>query len=245
MDYIDDSLKLLLEIDPFLEPYRKAIIQRLKKNMGAERRLLTDSPSLVAFASGYKFFGLHFEHNTWVFREWAPNATAVTIIGDMTDWQEKPAYALKPVGPYGVWEIQLPPDALEHENLYRLRVYWPGGNGDRIPAYANRVVQDPETLIFNAQVWQPAAPFQWRCGHVVEKNEGLLIYEAHIGMSQEAEKTGSYLEFKEHILPRIVAGGYNTLQLMAIQEHPYYGSFGYQVSSFFAASSRFGTRRKI
>jgi 1,4-alpha-glucan branching enzyme len=176
-----------------------------------------------------------------VFREWAPNATAVTLVGDMTEWQEKPAYALKPAGPDGVWEIQLPRDALEHKHLYRLKVHWLGGNGDRIPAYADRVVQDPDSLIFNAQVWQPAVPYQWEYNHVVEKNAGLLIYEAHVGMSQEDEKIGSYLEFKENILPRIVAAGYNTLQIMAIQEHPYYGSFGYQVSSFFAASSRFGT----
>ncbi len=241
MEYITDSLNQLLEIDPFLEPYRKAIIRRLKNNLETERRLGADSADLVAFSSGHEFFGLHFEHNAWVFREWAPNATGVTIIGDMTDWQERPEYTLELSGSDGVWEIQMPADALEHEALYRLRIHWPGGNGDRIPAYANRVVQDPETLIFNAQVWQPAAPFQWRHGRVVEKNKGLLIYEAHIGMAQEVEKTGSYLEFEKYILPRIVAAGYNTLQLMAIQEHPYYGSFGYQVSSFFAASSRFGT----
>jgi 1,4-alpha-glucan branching enzyme len=241
MEYSIDPLKQLLEIDPFLEPYRKTIRQRLKKTLETEQRLLIDSADLVEFSSGHEFFGLHFEHNIWVFREWAPNATAVTIIGDMTDWQERPAYALKPAGSEGIWEIKLPPDALEHENLYRLRIHWPGGNGDRIPAYANRVVQDQDTLIFNAQVWQPATPFQWRCDHVVKKTDGLLIYEAHIGMSQEAEKTGSYLEFKQNTLPRIVAAGYNTLQLMGIQEHPYYGSFGYQVSSFFAASSRFGT----
>jgi len=241
MEYIAHSLKQLLEIDPFLEPYRKTILRRLKKNLETEQRLLTDVSALVEFSSGHEFFGLHFENNAWIFREWAPNATAVTIIGDMTDWQERPAYALKPAGSEGVWEIQLPADAFKHENQYRLRIHWPGGKGDRIPAYAKRVVQDPDTLIFNAQVWLPATPFQWKCGHVVEKNDGLLIYEAHIGMSQEAEKIGSYLEFKENTLPRIVTAGYNTLQLMAIQEHPYYGSFGYQVSSFFAASSRFGT----
>lgn len=241
MEYIAHSLKQLLEIDPSLEPYRKVILQRLKKNLKTEQRLLTDGSVLVDFASGHEFFGLHFENDAWFFREWAPNATAVTLIGDMTDWQERPAYALKPAGSEGVWEIQLPADAFKHENQYRLRIHWPGGKGDRIPAYAKRVVQDPDTLIFNAQVWLPATPFQWKCGHVVEKNDGLLIYEAHIGMSQEAEKIGSYLEFKKNTLPRIITAGYNTLQLMAIQEHPYYGSFGYQVSSFFAASSRFGT----
>ncbi len=241
MEYIADSLKQLFEIDPFLEPYRKAIRRRLKKNLETERRLLNNYADLIAFSSGHEFFGLRFKHNAWVFREWAPNATAVSIIGEMTGWQEKPDYALKPVGPDGVWEIQLPPEALAHQMLYRLRIHWPGGSGDRIPAYARRVVQDPDTLIFNAQVWFPTEPFQWRASHKCDPNKGLYIYEAHVGMSQEAEKISSYLEFKENILPRIIDSGYNALQLMAIQQHPYYGSFGYHVSSFFAASSHFGT----
>ena len=68
-----------------------------------------------------------------------------------------------------------------------------------------------------------------------------MIYEAHIGMATSSEKVGTYREFTENVLPVIIKAGYNTIQLMAIQEHPFYGSFGYHVSSFFAASSRYGT----
>ena len=121
------------------------------------------------------------------------------------------------------------------------RMHWPGGEGDRIPAYARRVVQDPNTLIFNAQVWAPPNPYVWKMPNFKRPNEPPLIYEAHVGMAQEEPKIGSFTEFTTKVLPRIIKAGYNTLQLMAIQEHPYYGSFGYQVSSFFAPSSRFGT----
>ena len=131
-------------------------------------------------------------------------------------------------------------DKLAHGDLFRLRIHWAGGEGDRIPAYARRVVQDPKTLIFNAQVWLPPQKYRWKIDFKRPK-EAPLIYEAHVGMAQEEEKIGSFREFTQGVLPRIVNAGYNTLQLMAIQEHPYYGSFGYQVSSFFAPSSRFGT----
>jgi 1,4-alpha-glucan branching enzyme len=132
------------------------------------------------------------------------------------------------------------PDALRHGDLYRLRIHWNGGRGDRIPAYARRVVQDPGTLIFNAQVWMPDSAYRWRHPDFTRPVRPPLIYEAHAGMAQDAEKIGTWQEFTKNVLPRIVEAGYNTLQLMAVQEHPYYGSFGYHVSSFFAPSSRFG-----
>jgi 1,4-alpha-glucan branching enzyme len=196
--------------------------------------------SLTEFASGHEYFGLHFRKNEWVFREWAPNATAIYLIGENTKWQEHKKYALKKINDQGVWEIHLKANKLAHGDLYRLRIHWPGGKGDRIPAYARRVIQDPKTKIFNTQIWKPSKPYQWKSQFKRPKDPP-LIYEVHVGMAQEEEKIGSYNEFTNSVLPRIVNAGYNTIQLMAIQEHPYYGSFGYQVSNFFAASSRFGT----
>ncbi len=239
-DQINAALQRLLNSDPYLEPYRDIIFRRLKKIAQTRQRLTRGLTSLADFASGHEYFGLHFENDQWVLREWAPNASAVFLIGDMSGWQEKEDFALKPC-PEGVWEIQLPAEKLQHAALYRLRVHWPGGQGDRIPAYARRVVQDPRSLIFNAQVWRLQSPYQWQYNNFKRTFDAPLIYEVHIGMAQEEGKIGSYLEFCEHILPRVAASGYNTLQIMAIPEHPYYGSFGYQVSSFFAASSRFGT----
>jgi len=196
--------------------------------------------TLADFASGHEYFGLHFQRGEWVFREWAPNATAIYLTGDMSKWQVSREFELEKINGSGVWEIRLAADKMAHGDLYRLRVCWPGGEGDRIPAYARRVVQDPKTLIFNAQVWLPPKTYRWKT-RFKRPEEAPLIYEAHVGMAQEEEKIGSFREFTGGVLPRIVDAGYNVLQLMAIQEHPYYGSFGYQVSNFFAPSSRYGT----
>ena len=240
-EQLQHAIKHLLSRDPYLEPYQETIQHRLTKIVETERRLTQGKMTLTEFASGHEYFGLHFDDSQWIFREWAPNAEKIYLIGDISEWQEKEQFALQRIDENGVWEIRLSPSSLKHEDLYRLRIHWPGGMGDRIPAYSKRVVQDPETLIFNAQVWWPESPYRWRCRNFCRPDEAILIYEAHIGMAQEEEKIGTYQEFTDRVLPRIIKSGYNTLQLMAIQEHPYYGSFGYQVSSFFAASSRFGT----
>ena len=227
--------------DPWLEPYAPAIEGRHADVLRKEAELTSASGNLNDFANAHKYFGLHrvSPRGGWVFREWAPNATSITLIGDFSGWEALPEYALKPIGG-GVWELMLPAKVLRHGQLYKMRVTWPGGGGDRIPAYADRVVQDENTKIFSAQVWAPAA-YKWKVDGFVPDTRPLLIYEAHIGMAQQEEKVGSYVEFRDKVLPRIAADGYNAIQLMAIQEHPYYGSFGYHVSSFFAPSSRFGT----
>jgi 1,4-alpha-glucan branching enzyme len=239
-DRIQRAMNRLLAGDPYLKPYEKIIRRRLSKIAETETRLTDGKTTLADFASGHEYFGLHFRNNQWVFREWAPNADEIFLIGDMSGWLENEAFSLERLD-NGIWEIRLPPETLKHKDLYRLRIHWPGGKGDRIPAYARRVVQDPETLIFNAQVWFPASAHRWRYPDFRRPAAAPLVYEVHIGMAQEEEKVGTFQEFTANILPRIVASGYNTIQLMAVQEHPYYGSFGYQVSSFFAASSRFGT----
>ncbi len=238
---INHRLEKLLSMDPMLRPYEKILERRLQKTVDTAQRLTRGESSLSDFASGHEYFGLHYRNEKWIFREWAPNATAVAFIGDMTDWQEKKSFALDRINEAGVWEIQFPVEKLAHGMLYRLRIHWPDGMGDRIPTYARRVVQDPETLIFNAQIWQPPSPFHWKHRNFKPASEPLLVYEAHVGMAQEEEKIGTYAVFTEKVLPRIITSGYDTLQLMAVQEHPYYASFGYHVSSFFAASSRFGT----
>jgi 1,4-alpha-glucan branching enzyme len=237
---INDPLQRFLDKDPYLKPYEEIIRRRLTSVHEMQKRLTRGEMSLSDFSSGHEYFGLHLSGNEWVFREWAPNATAIYLVGEMNGWQEQKGFALDPISEEGVWEIRLPSERLEHKDLYRLRVHWQGGEGDRIPSYARRVVQDPDTLIFNAQAWAPPSPYEWKHNDFRCPPGPLFIYEAHVGMAQEEEKIGSYREFTDGVLPRIVAAGYNTLQLMAIQEHPYYGSFGYQVSSFFAASSRFG-----
>lgn len=228
-----------LSDDPHLRPYLPIIRRRRARAAAMERRLTMGRTSLTEFARGHEFFGLHFQGDAWLFREWAPNATAVYLVGAFSDWRESEEFKLKRAGNHGNWEIILPRDRLSHGDLYRLRMRWREGAGDRIPAYVRRVVQDDRTKAFSAQVWQPPKPYQWR--HAGVSCRVPLIYEAHVGMAQEREGVGSFDEFRRHIIPRIADAGYNAVQLMAIMEHPYYASFGYQVSSFFAASSRFGS----
>jgi 1,4-alpha-glucan branching enzyme len=239
---LDDLVQTLLETDLYLRPYEAKIRERLSRIEATRLRLTGGKLKLIDFAAGHTWFGLQREEGQWVLREWAPNATAIYLVGDLSGWREQKELAFTPSGKSdGVWELRLPPVALNHKDLYRLRVHWSGGRGDRLPAYARRVVQDPETLIFNAQAWQPNTPYVWRHPDFKCPQEAPLVYEAHVGMAQAEGRVGTYTEFRERVLPRVAAAGYNILQLMAIQEHPYYASFGYHVSNFFAASSRFGT----
>ena len=187
-DQIEPARQRLLTADPWLKPYEKIIHHRLQKIAETKQRLTRGKTSLADFALGHTYFGLHFEDNQWIFREWAPNATAIFLIGDKTGWQEKDAFALKALED-GIWEIRMAADTFDHGDLYRLRIHWPDGMGDRIPAYARRVVQDPESLIFNAQVWRPDSTYRWRCRNFRRQAEAPLIYEVHIGMAQEEKKS--------------------------------------------------------
>lgn len=231
----------IIKNDNWLEPYAEAINGRHQRVKDKLKELTGRDQTLSDFASGYLYFGLHKTSDGWVFREWAPNATAVFLIGDFNDWKETDEYKLKKDLRTGQWTINLDRQALKHGDLYKLMVYWNGGRGERIPAWATRVVQDEKTTIFSAQVWDPPRPYKFKKKGFIPKISPLMIYECHIGMGQEEGKVGTYNEFREKVLPRIAADGYSCIQIMAIQEHPYYGSFGYHVSSFFAPSSRFGT----
>lgn len=237
----------LVQQDKWLEPYNAAIQGRHELVL---RRLSTltrnGKQTLTEFASGHLYFGLHRSPRQWIFREWAPTATAIFLIGDFNDWQETEQYRLHRIAGTDNWQVKLPSHALQHGQFYKLKIYWDGGCGERIPAWCQRVVQDETTKIFSAQVWAPPHTYRWKCGRACSPHRmPLLIYECHIGMGQDAERVGTYREFREKVLPRVIVSGYNCLQLMAIQEHPYYGSFGYHVSSFFASSSRFGTPEEL
>ncbi|MDR0756286.1 MAG: alpha amylase C-terminal domain-containing protein [Tannerella sp.] len=235
-----DKLKLITD-DPWLTPYSEAIEGRYMYAVEKEAELTGGGRQTLAdFASGYLYFGLHRTPEGWVLREWAPNATAVYLIGIFNGWQKSEDFRFSRKE-NGNWEITLPADAIHHEDLYKLLIEWERGCGERIPAWCRRVVQDEHTKIFSAQVWEPPVPYTFMHRQFRPDTSPLLIYECHIGMATQEEKIGTYEAFRTQVLPRIAKNGYNAIQIMAIQEHPYYGSFGYHVSSFFAASSRFGT----
>ncbi len=232
-------MKKIYKTDPYLEPFKEAIEARHERILAARKKITGDG-SLSEGINNHLYYGLHKEPDgSWVIREWAPNASRLYLEGDFNNWKRTSAYEFKAVGA-GNWELRMDGMFLNHGDLYKLYVEWPGGGGERIPAYCTRLVQDPKTKVFCAQVWEPAEPYSWKNDRTFRRPHP-LIYECHIGMSSEEPKVASFSEFRKNVLPRVKKLGYDTIQIMALQEHPYYGSFGYQVSNFFALSSRFGT----
>lgn len=240
------SLPDLIKMDPWLHPYANEIIRRQSLYRDKLDEINSFYGGLKYFASRYQWMGLHQEDGQWVIREWAPNATAIYLIGDFCRWKAVKEYQFKRKDK-GIWELYFPLDTLFHGDHYKLDVFWESGHGHRIPSYVRRVVQDDVTKMYDAQVWWPTKAFEW--GDVAFSLDSALftplIYEAHVGMASEEEKVASFSEFEQNVLPHVKALGYNTIQLMAVQEHPYYGSFGYHVSNFFAVSSRFGTPEEL
>lgn len=236
----------LIDVDPWLEPYADALRRRYAKYQDTLRRIVSEVGSLDVLTRGYEYFGLNRgEHEgrpgVW-YREWAPAAQGLFLTGDFNNWNRGSHPLTR--DRHGVWSLFLPDeqyaDRLVHGSKVKVHVLSAIGPVDRIPACIRRVVNEDWSNNFSGQYWQPPAPYAWQ--HAVPTIKAdLRIYEAHVGMATQEERIGTYREFADRILPRIVAGGYNAVQLMAIPEHPYYASFGYHVSSYFAASSRFGT----
>ena len=232
-------MRKIYDDDPWLLPFKEVIDARHRTILALRDRYAPDGRLSEAF-NNHLYFGLHREPDgSWVFREWAPNAVRIHLIGECNNWKRTKAYELTPLGG-GTWELRLDGMFLSHGELYKLFIEWPGGGGERLPSYATRCVQDPVTKVFCAQVWDPEQAYVWKYPRPARRPHP-LIYECHIGMASEEGKVASFDEFRRNVLPRVAALGYDVIQIMALQEHPYYGSFGYQVSNFFALSSRFGT----
>ena len=232
----------IIKIDPMLAPFEKDINLRMENFKRKKKELLGNNLSLSDFANGHKYFGFHKTENGWVYREWAPGAESIYLTGDFNDWNESshPMSKLE----NGVFEILVDGDSIQEGQKIQAIVVSGGQNLRRIPLYATRVVQDPENHLWCAEIEDTFAEFPWSDGGF-KPEKTPFIYECHIGMAQEKYGVGSYKEFSENVLPKIKDLGYNTIQIMAIMEHPYYGSFGYQVSNFFAASSRYGYSREL
>lgn len=238
----------IIDRDPWLEPNRDELVARYERYQEALNVINQSAGSIVDFANGYEYFGFHYDKQLegWWYREWLPGASAVFVFGDFNGWQRHQLPMIKEAN--GVWSIFLSDyiyrGGIKHKSLVKILVEGDNGTHERIPAYIHRVVQDEQTKDFVGQLWL-TKPYKWKHEFDVASIKNPLIYECHIGMATEEERVGSYKEFKENILPRVKELGYNAIQIMGIAEHPYYGSFGYHVSNFFAASSRFGTPEEL
>ena len=179
--------------------------------------------------------------------EWIPNIKELYLIGDFNDWNRS-SHAFSKLE-YGRWELILDVHSSRPKAGSKVKLSIITENGERIERlspWTTYAIQNPESKLYE-QVFYPVE-------RLVSKDtpykrlgipSSLFIYEVHIGIASPEPKICSYVEFREKVLPRIAALGYNCIQFMAIQEHAYYGSFGYQVTSFFAASSRFGTPQEF
>ena len=233
----------IYDIDPNLRDYRNDIELRMNHYNRKKAELVGDGRTLAEFANGHMYYGFHKTQDGWYYREWAPGADKMFLTGDFCNWDRYAYPMVKKTG--GVFELFIPgADSLRNGQRVRAITVRNGMEMERIPLYAKYVVQDPKTIQWDAVIHDPETPFVW-----TDKNfkpeKTLYIYECHVGMAQEEPRIGTYTEFKDKILPRIKALGYNTIQVMAIMEHPYYASFGYQVTNLFAASSRFGTPEEL
>ncbi|MBE5782031.1 MAG: 1,4-alpha-glucan-branching enzyme [Clostridiales bacterium] len=237
---VENAIEKLLQLDPGLSPYAKEVRLHLER-YNQRRRQLGAKKKLTEICNGYLYFGIHRTETGWVYREWLPGADAAWFTGDFNGW-EKYSHPMKRIE-NGVWEIHLPgKDALSHGQHVKLIVGRKGSAFERVPAYIRQTDMDESNYKLCGRVWAPDQPFEWTDSDWYGKKgvKSPLIYEAHIGMAQEHGKVGSYREFADATLPWIHQAGYNAIQLMAIQEHPYYASFGYQVTNYFAPSYRFG-----
>ena len=231
-------IQKITSIDPSLQPFAGDLQLRMDKYVSAKAALLKSGQTLNDFANAHLYFGIHRTEDGWVYREWAPAAEAMYFMGDFNGWDRCSCPMTKLEN--GVFEVILPgADALKNGQKVSAIVIHNSQELERIPAYANYVVQDPNNNQWNAAIYH-SAPFHWTDSSF-QPQKNLFIYECHIGMAQEHGKIGTYQEFKQHNLKRIKDLGYNTIQIMAVMEHPYYASFGYQVTNFFAPSSKFGT----
>ena len=232
----------LLKYDPSLQPFEKDIDLRMERLAQTKVSLLAPGQTLEDFANAHAHFGVHLADGGWYYREWAPAADRVFLTGDFCGWDRYAHPLTKKEN--GVFELFLPGEDTLPDGSSVMAVVVNGGREmERIPLYATRVLQDPQTTAWNAVIHKPR-DFTWT-DSAFKPKKNLFIYECHIGMAQEEGKVGSYSEFRQYTLPRIKDLGYNTIQIMAVMEHPYYASFGYQVTNFFAASSRFGTPEEL
>ncbi|MCC5830825.1 MAG: alpha amylase C-terminal domain-containing protein [Phycisphaeraceae bacterium] len=243
----------LIEHDPWLEPHREALKARYRHYRALLARFDDHGGLLGPISRGHRRFGLNRgEHEgrkgIW-YREWAPSAHSLALIGDFNQW-DRQAHRMQR-NEWGTWHLFLPDGndgrpAIEHGGHIKVHVESDIGPMDRIPAYIRRAVQVDEQGTYVGVHWDPPEPYAWKHPSPGAEprgpgTEGMRIYEAHVGMAVEDGRVGTYNDFTEQVLPWAADLGYNAIQLMAIMEHPYYGSFGYHVSNFFAASSRFGT----
>ncbi|XP_027205270.2 1,4-alpha-glucan-branching enzyme [Dermatophagoides pteronyssinus] len=245
-DDVPDFEKLFI-LDPYLCAHKLEIQRRYSEF----QKLLSNidkTEGIEKFIHSYREFGIHvLSDNSIRCLEWAPGAQAVYLRGDFNNWQQT-SYPFKKLD-FGKWELIIPPSndgspIIKHLSKIKLVIKTSSGElVDRLDPWASYVVQPPKSsgsVTYDHVFWNPSDKYVLK-EKKPDKPRALRIYESHVGIASSEYKVASYREFADNLIPRIKKQGYNAIQLMAIMEHAYYASFGYQVTSFFATSSRYGT----
>jgi len=242
-----------LERDPGLRPFENDIRRRYAVYLDWIDGIDQQEGGFENFTRAYEEYGIHsLPDGTIKCKEWAPGAEALYLTGDFNNWNrtEIPFERQE----FGKWVLTIPPNPdgtpkIGHLSEIKVVVKDKHGNLlDRISPWANYVVQPPKEqgYIFKYIFYNPPKEQKYVFKHPSpSRPKSLRVYESHVGIASDEPKVATYNDFTENVIPRIVKLGYNTIQLMAVMEHAYYASFGYQVTSFFAASSRYGTPEEL
>ncbi|XP_023937263.1 1,4-alpha-glucan-branching enzyme [Bicyclus anynana] len=234
------DLRKLFERDGYLKPYERELRRRYACFKDIWDKIQGWDGGVESFSTAYNYYGPQFGFDgSVVWREWAPGAHSIHLQGDFNGWNPK-SHPFKKLE-YGKWELYIPADKdgshpLKHQSRVQIIV---NDHLYRVSPWAS-YVKPYEGFTYQHFIYRPDEPYKFKHPKV-SRPASLRIYECHVGIATNEGRVGTYLEFKDNVLPRIKGLGYNAIQLMAIMEHAYYASFGYQVTNFFAASSRYGT----
>ncbi len=217
--------------------------------------LIMGEVDLHLFAEGnhlqlYEKFGAHLRNIGGVdgvyFAVWAPNAQRVSVVGDFNGWDGRVNPMRRLLGS-GVWELFLP--GVGEGAHYKFEIRTPRGalllKADPFGLFSQHGKQT-SSLVYNLD------RYQWSDGEWMDARparrlptSAISIYEVHLGSwrrkAEEANRSLSYLELSETLIPYVVEMGYTHIELMPVAEHPFEGSWGYQVTNYYAPTSRFGT----
>ncbi|MDD5378810.1 MAG: 1,4-alpha-glucan branching protein GlgB [Acidithiobacillus sp.] len=196
----------------------------------------------------YRHLGAHRRHHEGVdgvlFAVWAPNAERVSVVGDFNDWDGR-AHPMRARGQSGIWELFIPDLAVGEIYKFEIRHRDSGAVFVKTDPYAHAFELRPSTaarVVENDHVW---ADQDWMAARAGQdwQHAPMNIYEVHLG-SWQRDAAGHFLSYAalaESLVPYCKDMGYTHIELMPVMEHPLDESWGYQVSGYFAPTSRFGT----
>ncbi|XP_047740965.1 1,4-alpha-glucan-branching enzyme-like [Hyalella azteca] len=239
-------LEKLLTLDPYLNDHKKEIVRRYSCMHKVLSDLTASEGDFGKFTQAYKEFGLLVQpDNSVTSLEWAPAAQQLYLKGDFNGWNGT-SHPFKKLD-FGKWSIHIPANAdgscpIPHLSRVKVGVTTASGECvDRLSPWASYVCKPPkeEGVAYQHHFWNP--PKDQVSQTLLHITTNMIVKAGLFKFHYYCDRVGTYQEFRDNVLPRIVKAGYNTVQIMAVMEHAYYASFGYQVTSFFAASSRYGT----